>query len=89
MKLLESLLDRMSLRVLVAVGLFGLTFYVLYLLATQPKLADSQLFTTLATAIVVSGVIGGVVAFLFGSSQSSQAKDATIASALGDKNAGG
>ena len=40
-------------------------------LANNPKLQDSQLFAGLATAIVVSGLIGGVVAFLFGSSKSS------------------
>ena len=76
----NRLLDRLpDIRAWVAIGLFALTGYVLHLMATKPDLADSQLFTALATAIVVSGLIGGVVAFLFGSSKSSQAKDQTIA----------
>ena len=80
MNFLTALLNRLpDIRAWVAIGLFGLTGYVLHLMATQPHLADSQLFTALATAIVVSGLIGGVVAFLFGSSKSSQAKDQTIA----------
>jgi hypothetical protein len=78
-KLLAALPD---LRGWVVIGLFALTGYVFYLLATNTHLAESQLFDTLSSAIVVSGLIGGVVAFLFGSSKSSQDKDATIAQAM-------
>jgi hypothetical protein len=69
----------------VALGLFLLTGYVLHLLAKYPALASTQLFIVLATAIVVSGLIGGVVAYLFGTSKSSGDKDATIAKALDAK----
>ena len=76
----SRVVDRLpDLRAWVATGLFGLTAYVLHLMSSNPALANSQLFTALATAIVVSGLIGGVVAFLYGSSKSSQAKDQTIA----------
>lgn len=70
-----------DLRGWVALGLFGLTGYILHLLATNPKLADSQLFAALAGAIVVSGLIGGVVAYLYGSSKGSDDKTALLARA--------
>lgn len=60
-------------------GLLALTVYVLSLLAFNPKLAESQLFDALATAIVVSGLIGSVVAYLFGSSKGSDDKTALLA----------
>lgn len=64
----------------VAIGLFALTFFVLALLAFRPALANVQLFSVLAQAIVLSGLIGGPVLFLYGSSKGSADKDTTIAS---------
>lgn len=62
----------------VAIGLFALSFFVIALLAIKPELAKIELFALLAQAIIVSGLIGGVVAFLYGSSKSSAEKDRTI-----------
>lgn len=71
----------LDLRGWVALGLFGLTAYVLHMLAAKPQLAQSQLFAALASAIVVSGLIGGVVAYLYGSSKGSDDKTALLARA--------
>lgn len=62
----------------VAVALFALSVYVLTLLAFNPSLAQITLFSVLAQAIIVSGLIGGVVAFFYTSSKSSADKDETI-----------
>lgn len=72
-----------DLRAWVALGLWALTVYVLTLLAFNPKLAESQLFATLAAAIVVSGLIGGVVAWLYGSSKGADDKTALLAQKTG------
>lgn len=68
-----------DLRGMVAFGLFFETTLVLGMMGFNPKLAESQLFTALATAIVVSGLIGGVVAWLYGSSKGSDDKTAILA----------
>lgn len=70
-----------DLRGWVALGLFLLTAYVITLMAANPKLAESQLFATVATAIVTSGLIGGVVAWLYGSSKGSDDKTELLARA--------
>lgn len=62
----------------VAIALFALSTYVLTLLAFFPALAQITLFSVLAQAIIVSGLIGGVVAFFYASSKSSADKDETI-----------
>jgi hypothetical protein len=62
------------------VGLFGLAFYIFTLIAFNPLLANVQLFGVLATAVITGG-LGGALGFYFGSSKSSEAKDAVIAKA--------
>lgn len=57
-------------RAFLALGFFGLTAYVLHLLATQPGLGENKLFFALAEGVVVTGLIGGVVAFYFAASKS-------------------
>jgi hypothetical protein len=49
----------------VALGLFVQSSSLFYAIARQPSLADNQGFMVLATAVVVTGWIGGVVAFAF------------------------
>jgi len=57
-------------RAFLALGFFALTGYVLHLLATQPNLGDNKLFFALAEGVVITGLIGGVVAFYFAASKS-------------------
>lgn len=49
----------------VALGLFLQATGLFLLMAEQKDLLDSQAFTTLATAIIVTGWIGGVAAFAY------------------------
>lgn len=53
----------------IAIALIALVFYVITLLAFFPSLQSSEIFKTLATAVVVSGLVGGVVAYYFSSSK--------------------
>lgn len=46
-------------------GVFALTLIVLWMIYTKPDLAEQQLFSMLAQAIIIQGLIGLVMAFLF------------------------
>ena len=46
-------------------GIFILTVIVLWMIYDKPELAENQLFSVLAQAIVVQGLIGLAMAFLF------------------------
>lgn len=59
------------------VGAFALTFYILTLIAMNPKLAEVQLFGAIAMAIV-SGGLGAAFGFYLGSSKGSSDKDAVL-----------
>jgi len=65
----------------IAIGLLALTLYIFTLLAINPALANIQLFGVLATA-VISGGLGAMIGFYYGSAKSGDTKDATIAKAL-------
>jgi hypothetical protein len=52
-----------------AIGFFGLTAHILDLLAQTPNLGDNKLFFALAEGVVITGLIGGVVAFYYAASQ--------------------
>jgi hypothetical protein len=52
-----------------AIGFFGLTAHVLDLIAGAPNLGENKLFFALAEGVVVTGLIGGVVAFYFAASK--------------------
>lgn len=64
-RLLDLMLTRSGARVLAGGGAFGLTLAVLALIAFKPELAKDDLFKTIAQAIVIQGLIGLVMAFLF------------------------
>ena len=55
----------------IVIGLFGLTFYVIHLLAGKDKLGDNKLFFALAMSIV-SGGLGLAVGFYFGAAKKEQ-----------------
>lgn len=46
-------------------GIFGLTVYVLAILAEKPELAENDLFKTLSQALVVQGLVGLAMAAWF------------------------
>ena len=46
-------------------GIFLLTFVVLWMVKTDPQLADNDLFKTLSQAIVVQGLVGLAMAAWF------------------------
>lgn len=54
---------------LVAAGLFALSWRVVEMLSANPGLSDNQGFMFVAQAIIVSGLVSGVVAFFFGASK--------------------
>lgn len=63
MKRIEISLD--AARVIAGAGSFILTVMVLCIIVWKPELAENTLFGTLAQAIVIQGLIGLVIAFLF------------------------
>lgn len=69
-------------RSMIAAGLFALIFYIISLIAFVPALESNELFKTLATLLVGTAFVSGVVAFYFGSSKNSSDKDATISKQL-------
>ena len=52
-------------RIIAGAGSFVLTVFVLLMMLFDPNLADNDLFKSLAQAIVIQGLIGLVMAFLF------------------------
>lgn len=56
-------------RILAGGGIFALTVLVFVLLAWKPELADNDLFKMLAQAIVIQGLVGLVMAFMFTGTQ--------------------
>ncbi len=52
-------------RILAGGGAFGLVLLVFAVMLVRPELADNDLFKSLAQAIVIQGLIGLVMAFLF------------------------
>lgn len=52
-------------RVIAGGGVFGLTVTVLLMIYFKPELAENDLFAMLAQAIIIQGLVGLVMAFLF------------------------
>ena len=52
-------------RIIAGAGSFALTVLVLAMMLLKPELADNDLFKSLAQTIVIQGLIGLVMAFLF------------------------
>lgn len=65
--------------VCLAVGLYVMVFWILWMLAPAKGAEASELFKTLAAAIVLTAFVNGVVAAVFTSSRDSQKKNETIA----------
>jgi hypothetical protein len=65
-------------RVLVVIGIFMLTWYILGLIKTSPSLLNSAPFMTIVGLVMGTG-FGSAVSYFLGSSQSSSSKDSTIA----------
>lgn len=76
-------------RGMLTTGLLALVFYIMSLVAFVPSLGDNELFKTLATLLVGTAFVGGVIAFYFGSSKNSSDKDATISKQLDNNNRNG
>lgn len=56
-------------RVIAGGGSFALTVLVFAMMILRPELAENDLFKSLAQAIVIQGLIGLVMAFLFTGNQ--------------------
>lgn len=56
-------------RVIAGGGSFALTVAVFVIMVVKPDLADNDLFKSLSQAIVIQGLIGLVMAFLFTGNQ--------------------
>lgn len=59
-------------RILAGAGSFLLTIMVFMMMLAKPELADNDLFKSLAQAIVIQGLIGLVMAFLFTGKQGAE-----------------
>ena len=55
-------------------GIFALTAVVLWMVKTEPTLADNDLFKTLSQAIVVQGLVGLAMAAWFTKSEPSSVR---------------
>lgn len=60
-------------------GIFGLTCYVLSILADKPELADNDLFKTLSQALVVQGLVGLAMAAWFTKRASGEPQPVVVA----------
>ncbi|HZZ67368.1 MAG TPA: hypothetical protein VFE18_04265, partial [Phenylobacterium sp.] len=60
-------------------GLYAMSFWVLFVLAPPQGQGPSELFKTLAGAVVITAFINGVVAAVYTASRDSQKKNDTIA----------
>lgn len=60
----------------VALGLFALTAMIFLMIRETPTLTANQGFMFLAQAVIVSGLIGGVIAFLFSATKGPDSKAA-------------
>jgi hypothetical protein len=52
-------------RILAGAGAFALVVLVFGIMLVRPELAENDLFKSLAQAVVIQGLIGLVMAFLF------------------------
>lgn len=62
-------------RVIAGGGSFCLTLLVFAIMVWKPELADNDLFKSLAQAVVIQGMIGLVMAFLFTGTQRERKDD--------------
>lgn len=62
-----------------AFGLYVMAFWILYVLSPGRGSAPSELFKTLAGAIVLTAFVNGVVAAVFAANRDSQKKNEVIA----------
>lgn len=60
-------------RAIAGAGVFGLSLIVLGMLYTKPELGDSDLFKSVAQAIIMQGLIGLAMAYYFTSQHRPQA----------------
>ena len=58
-------IDMSTARVIAGAGVFVLTLMILAIMVFKPDLAKDDLFKMIAQAIVIQGLIGLVMAFLF------------------------
>jgi hypothetical protein len=65
--------------VVLGVGLYAMSFWVLYILAPAKHEGPSELFKTLASAVIITAFINGVVAAVYTAARDSQKKNDTIA----------
>lgn len=75
MTLFEALRTRNGARIIAGGGAFLLTLIVLVMMYIKPELAKDDLFKMIAQAIVIQGLIGLVMAWLFTSSPRSGNQD--------------
>ena len=60
--------SKITMRGFVMIGLFALTFFLFCLMAFDPVLLKDEFFKALAEAVIITGLINGVVGYLFSGS---------------------
>lgn len=66
----------------IAISLVCLTAMIFAMIYVKPELTQNQGFMFLAQSVIVSGLIGGVVAFLYSASKASTDTRAQVGQAL-------
>ncbi len=69
-------------RNLIAIGLFVQSSGLFIAIMLNPPLADNQGFMVLATAVIVTGWVGGAVAFAFAAGIESMRNSSNVGKAL-------
>lgn len=69
-------------RLLIGLALFLQSTGLFVLIAINPKLADNQGFMVLATAVIVTGWVGGAIAFAFTSGLDAARNSTSLGKAL-------
>lgn len=62
---MSKLIDRIDARGWIGISVFALTVMVLWMVAAFPELRQDEFFKVLATAIVLTGFIQGVVGWAY------------------------
>lgn len=69
---LKRLIPRLRATTVAGAGIFSLALLVLWMIYTKPTLAESDLFKSLAQAIIIQGLIGLAMPFYYSAKDRAQ-----------------
>lgn len=56
-------------RAWIGIGIFSLTIMILWMIKQDPSLRNDEFFKTIATAIIITGFINGVISWAYSATQ--------------------